>query len=181
MTQNYIYTFFKGWTWWKINIRNFIFPWGFETFSCFFPSRALARDGISMKKSRNPKGKWNFWYLFSITFNPWKRYICNFVSSTKLFFFLLGWINLYKNCNLVHILVKLKKKQYFLAEQQLAGLVKCRDGKVPGWKVPGWQSAGMESAGMAKCRDGKCRDGKMPGWKVQIVSRWHGKQFKYQG
>ena len=78
---------------------------------------------------------------------------------------------MYKNCNLVHILVKLKKKQYFLAEQQLAGLVKCRDGKVPGWKVPGWQSAGMESAGMAKCRDGKCRDGKMPGWKVQIVSR----------
>ena len=131
----------------KVNIREFHFPEGVRDFFMPIPSRAWARDGMGLKKSRNPKGKLNFWYLLSITFNPWKRYICNFVSSTKFFFFLLGWINLYKNCNLVHILVKLKKKTILSCWATI--------GRVG--KVPGWQSAGMESAGMAKCRDGKCK------------------------
>ena len=42
---------------WKVNIREFHFPVGFRDFFMLIPSRALARDGISMKKSRNPKGK----------------------------------------------------------------------------------------------------------------------------
>ena len=138
MTQNYIYTFFKGWTWWKINIRNFIFPWGFETFSCFFPSRALARDGISMKKSRNPKGKWNFWYLFSITFNPWKRYICNFVSSTL--FKLIKYIHIcylqFKNHLGTIIAIAVENACLFfpiiLQREKNAGIEKCRDRKVQG-------------------------------------------------
>ena len=45
---------------WKVNIREFHFPEGFRDFFMPIPSRALARDGMGLKKSRNPKGKLNF-------------------------------------------------------------------------------------------------------------------------